>query len=375
MKMRDVSIRTKLLISNLVMVVAPLLIIGAALLLFYDVKLLQNLFGREDKLLGLFVAIALLVALLINGVIIFSFTRGVIRPMQQLQQAAREVGAGNLDCEINYRSQNEMGQVYADFERMRQRLKEAEAQQKRFDENRKDIIAGISHDLGTPLTSIKGYVSGILDGIADSPEKQRRYLETVYNTADDMDKLVNQFALFSRLDMDVLPFFFEKTDAFACIEKDLFEIEENLRRNGIRFEYVNTQREKIPYIKIDPMQIKRVEINLLENCIKYKRSDRTDSLVRLTYAILSDQRQLQVTLEGNGKQVTDEDCAKIFDTFYRTTSARTDVLNGSGLGLAVCRKIMERHDGSISARPSELGGLAIDILLPIVSIEERESNK
>lgn len=96
-----------------------------------------------------------------------------------------------------YRSKNEIGQVCADFEEMRQRLKESVEQQQKYEDNRMQLVAGISHDLGTPLTTIKGYASGILDGIADTDEKKVRYVSVIYDTAQGMDTLVSELSMLS----------------------------------------------------------------------------------------------------------------------------------------------------------------------------------
>ena len=98
------------------------------------------------------------------------------------------------------------------FDEMRLRLRDSVKSQQRYEDNRKELLAGISHDLSTPLTAIKGYVSGLIDGIADTPEKQAHYLKTIYSTACDMDNLVSELFTFSKLDLDRIPFYFEQVD-------------------------------------------------------------------------------------------------------------------------------------------------------------------
>lgn len=328
----------------------------------------SDLFQLIDRVLLVMVCIAIFVILLLDGLLVFFFNKHVVHPLRRLQIATNEVRTGNLNHPVGYSSKNELGQLCEDFELMRLRLLDSENRQKRLEESRKDIIAGISHDLGTPLTSIKGYASGLLDGIADTPEKQTRYLETIYKTADDLDKLVGEFAMFSRLDMDVMPFYFEIEEAFAYIDSFGFELTENFAAYNIRFTSISNHPQEKVYIRIDHVQMRRVISNLMDNSIKYRRPDISNSVAQLVTDITLD-NQLRIVLESNGNPVTEEDCQKIFDTFYRSSQARADVLNGSGLGLAVCRMIIERHGGSIIAKPSTLGGLAIEMLLPIVSIE------
>ncbi len=323
-----------------------------------------------DRLLVILVLFAFAVILLIDAIIVYAFSRAVLNPMQLLLKAMQEMKAGNLSYDIGYRSMNEMGLLVEGFEQLRQRLKDSEEEKQRYEKSRKDIIAGISHDLGTPLTSIKGYASGLLDGIATTPEKQERYLQTIYDTAVDMDKLVGEFSLFSKLDTDIMPFFFEKGDLTHFFNRMRFEMEETFAKNKVAFSFCNLHADKKLFIKMDQVQLKRVYGNLLDNCIKYRRGEIRDSRAILTLELINDDRNVQITIESNGNPVSEEDCAKIFDTFYRSSQARTDVLNGSGLGLSVCRMIVERHGGKIFARSSKLGGLAIVSEFPIVEIED-----
>jgi len=324
-----------------------------------------------DYLLAVLIFLTLAVILAADAAIVFVVSRSVLLPMRMLQTAVQEMREGNLDCPVEYHAKNEIGQVCDGVEQLRQRLKDSEDAQKRFDEARKDVIAGLSHDLGTPLTSIKGYASGLLDGIAVTPEKQARYLQTIYETADDLDKLVGEFAMFARLDMDVMPYYFAEDDIIHFLEKCRFEMEELFEKNNTLFTWRSGVPGKEVFIRMDQVQLKRVCVNLMDNCVKYKRTDNQQSRAMLTIDLMN-AKTLRVVMESNGKTVTPEDCEKIFDTFYRSTTARTEVLNGSGLGLAVCRKIMEQHGGTIQAKVSSMGGLAVECQFPIVRIETKK---
>ena len=331
----------------------------------------ENFRHSVDHLVVVLILLTLCVILAVGAAIVFVVSRSVLMPLRMLQTAVQELRTGNLDYAVGYHAKNEIGQVCDGLEQLRLRLRDSEDAQKRFDEARKDVIAGISHDLGTPLTSIKGYASGLLDGIAVTPEKQQRYLQTIYDTADDLDKLVGEFAMFSQLDMDVMPYYFAEDDIIRFMEKCRFEMEETFEKNNILFTWRNGVPGKEIFIRMDQVQLKRVCVNLMDNCVKYKRTDEKASRATLTVDI-AEGKNLRIVIESNGKPVTQEDCVKIFDTFYRSTTARTEVLNGSGLGLAVCRKIMERHGGTIQAKVSILGGLAVECQFPILRIETKK---
>lgn len=124
---------------------------------------------------------------------------------------------------------DEIGELCADFEEMRIRLKESTEEKVVFDSQNKELISNISHDLKTPITAVKGYVEGLLDGVADTPEKQKKYLRTIYNKANDMDRLINELTFYSKIDTNRIPYNFAKinvSDYFDdCVEDVGLELE------------------------------------------------------------------------------------------------------------------------------------------------------
>lgn len=260
-----------------------------------------------------------------------------------------------------YRSKNEIGQVCADFEEMRQRLKESVEQQQKYEDNRMQLVAGISHDLGTPLTTIKGYASGILDGIADTDEKKMRYVSVIYDTAQGMDTLVSELSMLSKLSLDKIPFYFERIgakdffDEFACYASD------TLGEAGIEFIY-NFECDGDTDINIDPAQFKRVLNNLIDNSRKYGAEDGTAKIM-LSVAD-GEKGRVEICVEDNGRGVPEDEREKIFETFYRGDKARTGPKKGSGLGLSITKQITGRHGASIRADESGLGGLKVIIDMP-----------
>lgn len=146
-----------------------------------------------------------IIIIVVTGIVLAEIlSKRILIPLNKLRQAANEIRNGNLECQIDYSSQDELGQVCEDFDHMRQDLKASVELQKKYDDSRKELISGISHDLSTPLTTIKGYVSGLIDGIANTPEKEKHYLQTIYDTASDMNGLVDSLFLFSKLDLELI---------------------------------------------------------------------------------------------------------------------------------------------------------------------------
>ena len=139
--------------------------------------------------------------------------RSVSVPLEKLQRAARNIKEGKLDFEIKAEANDEIGQLCQDFEEMRLRLKAQAEEKVAFDRENKELISNISHDLKTPITAIKGYVEGIMEGVADTPEKMDRYIRTIYNKANEMNLLINELTLYSKIDTNRIPYNFTSNSA------------------------------------------------------------------------------------------------------------------------------------------------------------------
>ena len=231
------------------------------------------------------------------------------------------------------------------------------------------MIAGISHDLRTPLTSIKGYVSGLIDGIADSPEKQQKYLTTIYNTASEMDKLVDDLFLFSKLDLDKIPFEFEHVEIGNYVSQCCEEIKFSLEKKKVSLSFANLCKNPV-YVMLDRGQFARVLLNIAENSAKYKKNE----IGSLYVAVSADDGNAVIAMKDDGEGIDSSLTSKIFDSFYRNDPARTNPVKGSGLGLSIAKQIVVNHGGRIWAESNIGEGLTIYISLPVAEtiIDERE---
>lgn len=326
---------------------------------------------KGNNVIAIAAVVAVVAIIITNGLLVILMLKSIMEPMTILQTATHELRDGNLDYKVPYSSKNEIGQVCADFEEMRQRLKESVEQQQKYEENRMQLIAGISHDLGTPLTTIKGYASGILDGIADTDEKKMRYVGVIYDTAQGMDTLVSELSMLSKLSLDKVPFYFEKIKAKDFFEEYTAYAADTLGEAGIEFIY-NFECDEDREINIDPAQFRRVLNNLIDNSRKYGAEDGT---AKIMLSVRNGENgHTEISIEDNGQGVPADERDKIFETFYRGDKARTGHKNGSGLGLAITKQITDRHGASIRADESELGGLKVIIDLP-QAIRRREKNE
>ena len=249
---------------------------------------------------------------------------------------------------------------------MRRQLRAARTAQEKYEQNRKELIAGISHDLSTPLTLLKGYASGILVGIAKTAEKRHHYIELIYQNACSLEKLVDRLFLFSKLDLGQVDFALETVslrDYFADFTAENAPL---FSERGLILNYEAPTEEA--RVRIDRMQFQRVIDNLLENALKYKDTDTVAMDIKL------EATPVQVTLSfaDHGPGVPKVYLTKLFDSFYRTDEARTDVKKGSGLGLAIVKQIIATLKGRIYAAETPGGGLTVVITLPAAEEDNHE---
>jgi signal transduction histidine kinase len=316
------------------------------------------------------VILLFIIFILTNGVLTYIVSRSIIRPLKALQRATEQIKEGNLDFEVKPQSRDEMGELSIAFEEMRRQLKKSIDLQLQYDENRKELISNISHDLKTPMTAIKGYVEGIIDGVADSPDKLERYLKTIYSKASDMDRMIDELFLFSKLDLGKLPFHFEQVELGQYLQDCAQELYFDVEEKGVKLDLdLHVGAQTSLYVKGDREKLKRVLLNIIENALKYM--DKPEGYIRLKMQEIDG--KAVVTIEDNGQGISEEALLHIFDRFYRADPSRNTATGGSGLGLAIAKQIVEEHGGMIWAT-SEVGqGTKVYIMLPRWSRRDEET--
>ncbi|MEH7526146.1 HAMP domain-containing sensor histidine kinase [Bacillus sp. JJ1503] len=286
--------------------------------------------------------------IMIIGVLNYLVSRSIIRPISILKVGAERIKSGDLNFEIKAISNDEIGQLNRAFEEMRIKLKESVNLQLQYEENRKELLSNISHDLKTPITSIIGYVEGIKDGVANTPQKMEKYLSTVYLKAKDMDSLIDELFLFSKLDLKKEPFNFETVELDKYMRDYLEELKLDLLEQGIHIEF--HLLNKPIYVTADREKLKRVLANLMSNCLKYMNKDKKNISISLHEQLYD----VVVQVTDNGQGIEPSALPYIFDRFYRAEQSRNSQTGGSGLGLAIAKQIIGEHGGEIWVS-SEIG--------------------
>lgn len=274
--------------------------------------------------------------------------RSVAAPLVKLRKATQNIKEGNLDFVLEVDGTDEFAELCRDFEEMRRRLKESAEEKVLLDKENKELISNISHDLKTPITAVKGYVEGIMDGVADTPEKMDRYVRTIYNKTNEMDHLINELTFYSKIDTNRIPYTFSKLNVDDYFSDCAVEVGLELETRGIQLYYANYV-EKDVLVIADGEQIRRVIHNIISNAIKYM--DKPKGVIQIRVKDVGD--FIQVEIEDNGKGIASKDLTYIFDRFYRTDVSRNSSKGGSGIGLSIVRKILEDHGGKVWATSRE----------------------
>lgn len=347
------SIKFKLLSAFFVMLTLPFLLAG---LVFCGVLELHIENIDFDFII---IRCIFLIIFLVSILLEIWVYKSIIGPLNKLKLATDNIKEGNLDFEMPKVADNEIGKVCRDFEEMRVALKETTEAKIKSDAEEKELIRNISHDLKTPLTAIKGYVEGLSDGIADTPQKQQKYIQTIANKVNDMDKLIDELTIYSRLDMNRIPYKYIRFNAGDYFDDCCEELGIEFAADEIELQY-NNHLKAAAIIAADPEQLKRVVNNIISNSIKYKSENRK-TIIKID--LYDEGDYVHVIFVDNGIGISCEDLPRIFERFYRSDESRTSSIGGSGIGLAIVKKIVEDHKGKIWAESVEGEGTTIHLNL------------
>jgi signal transduction histidine kinase len=348
------KIRTKIIIACILSIVMPLIFMVLAFLgigrfLGAITPEMRFTFDQLTKHWLIDLSIAGVVILIATGLLISGWLhRGIYEPVSKLNEAMGKIREGDYSYVLETDAENEFGDLYRSYEDMRMQLKENCEERARQELKNRELISNISHDLKTPITAIKGYAEGIMDGVATTPEKTEKYVRTIYNKAIDMDRLINELTTYSNVDNDRIPYKFLRINIADYFHDCVEEIGLDLEQRGIEFNYSNMVNPDTQVIA-DPEQLKKVINNIISNSIKY--IDKPKGIISLR--LLDQNDSVMVEIEDNGRGIAQQDLPKIFERFYRTDASRNSAQGGSGIGLSIVKKIIEDHGGYIWATSKE----------------------
>lgn len=315
------------------------------------------------KMIFIIGAVLIMVSMFISWYMYWEF----IRPINALMEGTNYIKDGNLEKDVEVMNDDEIGDLCQSFNEMRGKLKDSIDVRLQYEHNNRELISNISHDLKTPITAIKGYVEGIMDGVADTPEKMDKYIKTIYNKANEMDALINELGMYSKIDNNAIPYNFRSINVDSYFGDCIEDIKMELESNNIELAYFN-YCDRDTNVIMDPEQIKRVINNIISNSMKYNDKKKGHINIRLK----ADHEYVHVEIEDNGKGVGEKDIFCVFNRMYRADSSRNSATGGSGLGLSIAKKIIEEHGGEIIASSKEGVGMTIGFTLRIEKEETHE---
>jgi len=303
------------------------------------------------------IAIFVLFISIINSILTYRMIKNITKPLDILTSGVNQIHEKNFAHRIEYTADDEFRPVCEAFNQMAAQLEASTERRLKDEANRRELLAGISHDLRTPLTTINGYLDGLESGVASTPEMRKKYFHTIKNKTVDMNHIIEQLFFFSKLDMDEFPFSPARFELTRALSDMVEEFAEEYAMRGL--EIFNNVSHQNVFVNIDVSHFRRVVINILENSVKYKEKETG----RMEINSSVDNNFIQLKFADNGPGVSRDMLPNLFSAFYRADPSRHT--KGSGLGLAISEKIIERSGGTIYAENAGSGGLVIVICLPV----------
>ncbi|GBF74729.1 putative two-component sensor histidine kinase [Paenibacillus sp. 598K] len=282
----------------------------------------------------------------------------ILRPLYELVAATQKITSGHYDFSLAYNKNDEMGDLCAAFELMKDKLKASMQKQAQLEHSRKELIASISHDLRTPMSSIKGYVEGLQDGIIHDKARFNRYISVIKNKTESLDHLIESLFHYAQLDIAGTQEALCTRDSRDILASILAPIETEFVDLPAQLHVV----KPFPSVRIHANEnsIAQVFDNLISNARRYIREDGTIQIEAVV-----DGDWLKVSVADNGTGISEEALPQVFDQFYRAEKSRSRSFGGAGLGLAICKKVIQHHEGAIWAESKPDAGATFFFTLPI----------
>ncbi len=396
-KENAMKIRQKISYYNFILLITPIFLIGVVSVLFLIIfvirfpsdaeyisrtalinpfvlmKAIGSFFtSNPTAIMYVFIYIVICIAIcaVTNTLITRRMTSELEKPLRELRRNMDTIRNGDLNFEVMGSELDEIDDLCEGFDSMRRALVYSREKERQLRHERNMLIANISHDLKTPVTSIKGYIDGINDGIADTPEKLKRYLDTIRSKAGMVDELVSNLSTFSKLELSGLEFNMKKGDLRDLVLDVTDSYRIDFERAGLELRQ-EICKEPLPVV-IDGEKMRRVLHNLIDNSIKYRRRESLGVTVRC----FTDEGHAYISIEDDGMGIEPSELGKVFESFYRTDSSRTSQVKGNGLGLSIAKQITEKHRGRLWLRSAGLGkGTTATICLPLDTDTEGSNEK
>lgn len=331
--------------------------VWAAILILFNVWVMaEQMFATEHDLLlsGVLLLFAVIIATSFGMFVSATVTDG----LRQLASTAQRLAEGDLTARVTISGRDEVTRVAESFNEMAVQLQQAAQQQAELDQLRRDLIAWTSHDLRTPLTSVRAMVEALHDGVVTDTETVQRYYHTIRADVMALNTLIDDLFELAQLDTGGLVLEKSLHDLGDLISDALESFRALAEQRGVTLDG-DVCKDMIP-VSLNAAKISRVLANLLSNAFRY-----TPSGGRVHVAVMRVADGVRVTVQDSGPGFAVHDLPRIFEQFYRGEQARSRATGGAGLGLAIARGIIEAHNGRIWAENGATGGAVVGFELPL----------
>lgn len=304
----------------------------------------------------------LLIFLILTVVSIYiMFFLGVryVRPIRKLEKSLVKIAQGNYDEPVAMAGTKEIQDMADTITAIQKSLQIQKENYLIQEDEVREVLSNISHDIKTPITSIRGYTEGLRDGIANTKEKEIQYLSIILQKTNDLDKLLNELSLYSKVQMKHLLYDYTRMNVKEYFDDCAEEFKIDLENQGFMMVYANYVGEEVA-IRGDGAQLSRVMHNIVNNTMKYMDKDKGVVILSVT----EEGENINIKIEDNGSGIRHDELCHIFDRFYRTDKSRNSDTGGSGIGLAIAKEIVQEHKGEIWATSKEGVGTIIHITIP-----------
>jgi len=327
-----------------------------------------NIPGKIASTIGKSILYVMIFMFFMHMVLAYYMTKRVTKPVRDIVQATEEVSVGNYNYQIPVDEQRHLvsrqpflGSISESINDMIVELDKGKKVQDKIESMRSEFLANVSHDMKTPLTSIKIHAQAIKDGIVTTPEKMERYLDNILSKTNDMDHMLDELKVYNELELGTGNYMMQSINFKHFLEDAVEELQYDVSSENITLNLEMDIEEAI--LEFDPKKLKRVLNNITFNAVKYAEIRPLRIDFSLKECMIEGQKNIQLRIQDNGVGVANEEYNKLFIQHYRVDPARNQTISGSGLGLSIAQSIIEHHDGKIRAEKSDLGGLAIVISL------------
>ncbi|WP_240353233.1 sensor histidine kinase [Cohnella algarum] len=306
--------------------------------------------SAAETLQNMFIVVVFIV-LIMGAVIIFLVSSRIVGPLLRIINITRHISEGKYDWELDTSGSDEIAQLSQAIHRMSRNIQFYEQQRKQF-------LADISHELRTPITYMKGYSEALLKGFESSEEKRTKYINLLFQQSSQLQRLIEDLFDLAKLEEGTFKINFERTSLDKLMQNVLGLLADPIQQTGITLSY--TPSPTPLYLAGDERRLQQVVVNLLENAKKYTPAD--GSITITTY---EEDNFGVIEIADTGVGIPANDLPYIWERLYRVDRSRSRATGGTGLGLAICKEIVELHHGNIQVESTEGQGTVFCVRIPL----------